>query len=79
MARTRQFDDKSRALLRERLRLLDSDDQVAEMLTMRDNLRRLEARVSELQLKLAAAPASLATATPVTRRSPRLRRSRPNR
>jgi hypothetical protein len=71
LARTRQFDDKSRALLRERLRLLDSDDQVAEMLTMRDNLRRLEARVSELQLKLAAAPASLATATPATRPEPK--------
>jgi hypothetical protein len=58
LARSRQFDDKSRALLRERLRLLDSDDQVAEMLSMRDNLRRLEARVAELQLKLAAMPQS---------------------
>ena len=58
LARTRRFDEKSRALLRERLRLLDSDDQVAEMLSMRDNLRRLEARVAELQLKLAAMPQS---------------------
>ena len=63
LARTRQFDDKSRARLRERLRLLDSDDQVAEMLSMRDNLRRLEARVAELQLKLATMPQSF-PATP---------------
>jgi pilus assembly protein FimV len=58
LSRTRGFDEKSRARLRERLRLLDSDDQVAEMLSMRDNLRRLEARVAELQLKLAAMPRS---------------------
>ncbi len=58
LSRTRGFDEKSRARLRERLRLLDSDDQVAEMLSMRDNLRRLEARVAELQLKLAAMPPS---------------------
>lgn len=57
LARTRQFDDKSRAQLRERLRLLDSDDQVAAMLSMQDNLRRLEARVAELQLKLATTTA----------------------
>ena len=56
LGRTRQFDEPARARLRERLRLLDSDDQVAEMLSMRDNLRRLEARVAELQLKLAAMP-----------------------
>jgi hypothetical protein len=64
LARTRQFDDKSRALLRERLRLLDSDDQVAEMLSMRDNLRRLEARVAELQLKLASVPPSFPAQRP---------------
>jgi Tfp pilus assembly protein FimV len=58
LSRTRQFDDKTRAVLRERLRLLDSDDQVAAMLSMRDNLRRLEARVAELQLKLATMPQS---------------------
>ena len=64
VARTRQFDDKARALLRERLRLLDNDDQVAAMLSMRDNLRRLETRVAELQLKLAAMPDTLARVTP---------------
>ena len=61
LARAGQFDDKTRAVLRERLRLLDSDDQVAAMLSMRDNLRRLEARVAELQLKLASMPQSFAS------------------
>lgn len=56
LSRAQQFDDKARAVLRERLRLLDHDDQVAAMLSMRDNLKRLEARVAELQLKLAASP-----------------------
>ena len=56
VARAGGLDDKSRARLRERLRLLESDDQVAELLSMRDNMRRLEARVAELQLKLASMP-----------------------
>jgi len=64
LTRTRQFDDKTRAVLRERLRLLDSDDQVAAMLSMRDNLRRLEARVAELQLKLASMPQAFGNAAP---------------
>ena len=58
-SRSRGFDEKARAVLRERLRLLDSDDQVAAMLALRDNMQRLEARVAELQLKLAAAPATI--------------------
>ena len=58
-SRSRTFDDKSRAVLRERLRLLDNDDQVAAMLALRDNMQRLEARVAELQLKLAAAPSAI--------------------
>jgi hypothetical protein len=62
LSRTQQFDDKKRAVLRERLRLLDQDDQVAAMLSMQDNLKRLEARVAELQLRLASMPASFPTA-----------------
>ena len=62
--RSRGFDDKSRAVLRERLRLLDSDDQVAAMLALRDNMHRLEARVAELQLKLAVVPSVIARAEP---------------
>lgn len=60
LSRSRQIDDRMRAQLRERLLVLDSDDQVAALLAMRDSLKRLETRVAELQLKLAGMPASLA-------------------
>jgi pilus assembly protein FimV len=70
LSRTRGFDESSRARLRERLRLLDSDDQVAEMLSMRDNLRRLEARVAELQLKLATMPQSFPAPAPARVEAP---------
>jgi hypothetical protein len=56
---SRKIDDRSRAQLRERLLMLDADDQVAAMLSMRNSLRQLEARVAELQLKLAGMPPSL--------------------
>lgn len=64
LSRSRKIDDRMRAQLRERLLVLDADDQVAALLSMRDSLKRLEARVAELQLKLSAMPASLATAVP---------------
>jgi hypothetical protein len=57
---SRKIDDRMRAQLRERLLILDADDQVAAMLTMRNSLKQLEARVAEMQLKLDAMPASLA-------------------
>ena len=60
LSRSRTVDDRSRAQLRERLLMLDADDQVAAMLSMRNSLRQLEARVAELQLKLAGMPPSLA-------------------
>jgi hypothetical protein len=60
LSRSNAIDDRSRAALRERLLMLDADDQVAAMLSMRNSLKQLEARVAELQLKLAGMPASLA-------------------
>jgi hypothetical protein len=60
LTRSSNIDDRSRAQLRERLLMLDADDQVAAMLSMRNSLRQLEARVAELQLKLAGMPPSLA-------------------
>jgi hypothetical protein len=60
LTRSNTIDDRSRAQLRERLLMLDADDQVAAMLSMRNSLRQLEARVAELQLKLAGMPPSLA-------------------
>lgn len=58
LARSRAVDDRTRAELRERLTILDSDDQVAAVLALRHRLTQLEQRVSELQLKLAQMPAS---------------------
>jgi pilus assembly protein FimV len=60
LSRSRTIDDRTRSQLRERLMVLDSDDQVAEVLSMRHSLKQLEAKVAELQLKLAAMPPSLA-------------------
>jgi hypothetical protein len=57
---SRRIDDRMRAQLRERLLILDADDQVAAMLSMRNSLKQLEARVAEMQLKLDSMPASLA-------------------
>jgi pilus assembly protein FimV len=59
---SRAIDDRGRAQLRERLLMLDADDQVATMLSMRNSLRQLEARVAELQLKLATLPAAVGPA-----------------
>ena len=42
--------------LRERLVMLDADDQVAAMLSLRNSLKQLEAQVAELQLKLSEMP-----------------------
>jgi outer membrane biosynthesis protein TonB len=60
LSRSRRIDDRMRAQLRERLLVLDADDQVAAMLSMRNSLKQLEARVAEMQLKLDSMPASLA-------------------
>ncbi|MBL0143941.1 MAG: hypothetical protein IPP91_18025 [Betaproteobacteria bacterium] len=54
LSRSRGIDDRTRSQLRERLLVLDADDQVAALLTMRHSLRQLEGRVAELQLKLSA-------------------------
>ena len=61
---SRAIDDRTRAQLRERLAVLDADDQVAAMLSMRNSLRQLEAEVQQLRLKLAGMPSSLASAPP---------------
>ena len=58
LSRSRGIDERRRAELRERQLILDQDDQVAALLSMKHSLRQLEARVSELQLKLAGMPAS---------------------
>jgi pilus assembly protein FimV len=75
LSRSRGIDDRTRAQLRERLLILDADDQVAALLSMRHSLRQLEGRVAELQLKLSALPAqapgpSKALAEPVKAPAP---------
>ncbi len=63
LTRSRGIDDGTRSRLRERLLVLDADDQVAALLSMRNSLKQLEGRVAELQLKLSMLPSTL-TATP---------------
>ena len=55
---SKSVDDRMRAQLRDRLLVLDADDQVAAVLALRDSVRQLESRVAELQLKLAGMPSS---------------------
>ncbi len=62
LARSRDIDDRTRAQLRERLTLLDADDQVSALLQMRNSLRQLENRVAEMQLRLSGSM----PVTPVT-------------
>lgn len=59
LSRSRGIDDRTRSQLRERLLILDADDQVAALLAMRHNLKQLEGRVAELQLKLSTLPTPL--------------------
>ena len=63
LAPSRAMDERQRAALRARLTVLDSDDQTAAMLALQDSIRRLESRVSELQLRLASLPPPAAPAT----------------
>jgi hypothetical protein len=63
LSRSRGIDDNQRSRLRERLLILDADDQVAALLAMRHNLKQLEGRVAELQLKLSMLPSSAAAAS----------------
>ncbi|HEY4999564.1 MAG TPA: hypothetical protein VII36_10485, partial [Usitatibacter sp.] len=55
---SKSIDERMRAQLRDRQLILDADDQVAAVLSLRDSVRRLESRVAELQLKLAGMPSS---------------------
>ena len=55
---SRHVDEKSRAQLRERLTILDADDQVAALLALRHSVKQLETEVAELQLKLSGMPSS---------------------
>ena len=66
LSRSQGVSDETRRELRERFALLDADDQTAQLLALKNNVKQIEKRLNELQLKLAASspsmPASGATA-----------------
>lgn len=63
LSRSRGIDERSRAQLRERLTILDADDQVAALLALQHSVKQLETQVAQLQLKLSGMPASFPPAT----------------
>jgi pilus assembly protein FimV len=58
LSRSRNVTDEQRSALREKQLMLDADDQVAALLSLRNTVRQLESRLNEMQLKLAVTPAS---------------------
>jgi hypothetical protein len=58
LTRSRGIDERSRAQLRERLTILDADDQVSALLALRNSVKQLETQVAQLQLKLSGMPSS---------------------
>lgn len=64
LTRSRNVSENDRRALREKQLLLDADDRQAALLSLRNTVRQLEARVSELQLKLASATSAPATGKP---------------
>jgi pilus assembly protein FimV len=52
LARSRGVNEQTRAKLRERQLILDADDQLSALLSLRNSMKVLEGRVAELQLKL---------------------------
>ena len=57
LSRSRNVTDEQRRQLREKQLVLDSDDQVAALLSLKNTVKQLEQRLNEMQIKLAAAPA----------------------
>lgn len=56
LSRSRNVTDEQRRQLREKQLMLDADDQVAALLSLKNTVKQLEQRLNELQLKLATAP-----------------------
>jgi hypothetical protein len=59
VSRSKGVSEEVRAQLRERQSLLDSDDQVAQMLALKNNVKQIEKRLNDLQLKLSTVPGLL--------------------
>ena len=56
LSRSRNVTESQRQQLREKLLVLDADDQVAALLSLRNTVKQLESRLNQMQLKLAEAP-----------------------
>ncbi|HLX21806.1 MAG TPA: hypothetical protein VKR38_00560 [Usitatibacter sp.] len=56
LSASRGIDDRTRARLRERLMVLDADDQVSALLSLKQNVKDLETQVADLRLKLSEFP-----------------------
>lgn len=66
-SRGEKLTEQERAALREKLLLLDADDQVATLLALQNSVKQLTSQVAELQLKLnAATPAAPKTSENAT-------------
>lgn len=59
LSRSQGVSDETRRELRERFALLDADDQTAQLLALKNNVKQIEKRLNELQLKLAASSPSM--------------------
>ena len=71
LSRSQGVSDETRRQLRERFALLDADDQTAQLLALKNNVKQIEKRLNELQLKLAASSPSMpATGATVPLSSP---------
>ena len=70
LSRSEKMTERDRAELREKQLLMDADDQVANMLSLKNSVKQLETRLAEMQQKLnvvstPAAVASLPAPAPV--------------
>jgi hypothetical protein len=61
---SRGVDDRTRAKLRERLMVLDADDQVSALLSLRQSVKDLEGQVADLRLKLSEMPSTFPAPRP---------------
>ncbi len=72
LSRSRNITDEQRRQLREKQLMLDADDQVAALLSLRNTVKQLEQRLNEIQLKQApsAAPPTAPVAAKIAAPTP---------
>lgn len=74
LSRSKGVSESTRAALRDKQLLLDADDQVAALLSLRNTVKQLEGRLNEMQLKLSTTtlPAVRPEAAPATQSAPQV-------